>query len=81
MDENLNIFSDVVLCIHEHIQTSLETIAIVEDEEVNFRTPTKRKRGSARDLANLQEETVDEDSELSEAGENETVEEKKDRKR
>ena len=45
MNEHLAIISDTVLSLHEAIQTSLETIEPIVDEEVDFRTPTKRKRG------------------------------------
>ena len=74
MNQNLTLVADIVLCLHECMQQSLETIndpESVGDEKVDFRTPTKRKRRSARDLADLQDD-VSEDSELSEPEENET---------
>ena len=44
MNENLTIVSDIVLCLHEHIQSSLEAVEPEVDEEVEFRTPTKSRR-------------------------------------
>ena len=79
MNENLALISDTVLAIHEHIQTTWEPVVPSEDEEVEFRTPTKRKRSStARDMAALRD-GISEDSDLSSAEDNETVDAKKDR--
>ena len=80
MNEHLAIISDTVLSLHEAIQTSLETIEPIVDEEVEFRTPTKRKCGSARDFAALQDD-VSEDSEMSDVGDSETADEKRERKK
>mmetsp|Transcript_30758 Transcript_30758/g.63627 ORF Transcript_30758/g.63627 Transcript_30758/m.63627 type:complete len:92 (-) Transcript_30758:475-750(-) len=49
INENLTLFSDVVLCLHEHIQASLETTE--SEEEIEYRTPSflirrhQRRRG------------------------------------
>jgi hypothetical protein len=82
MNEHLGIISDVVLCLHEHIQTSLETVTtLVVDDEVEFRTPSKLKRGAARDLAGLQFEDISDDSEIEEPADDETPETRKTRKK
>jgi hypothetical protein len=81
MNEHLTLISDTVLCLHDRIQMSLETVEKVGDDEVDFRTPTKRKRGAAADLAALQSDEVSDDSEMSDPGENETADARKERKK
>ena len=79
MDENLTILSDVVLCLHDHIRASMELTA--DNAEAAYQTPAKRKRGaSARDLAALQDEEIEDDSDLSDVGEEETAKQKRERK-
>ena len=82
MNESLTLISDTVLYLHSAIQSSLEPVEPVTAgyEEVEFRTPTKKHKGSARDLAALRDD-ISEDSDLSDAGEAETAEEKKERRR
>eukprot|EP00286_Rhodomonas_abbreviata_P022906 CAMPEP_0181315108 /NCGR_PEP_ID=MMETSP1101-20121128/15189_1 /TAXON_ID=46948 /ORGANISM="Rhodomonas abbreviata, Strain Caron Lab Isolate" /LENGTH=181 /DNA_ID=CAMNT_0023422273 /DNA_START=118 /DNA_END=663 /DNA_ORIENTATION=- len=57
INENLTLFSDVVLCLHEHIQASLETTE--SEEEIEYRNsffldskaPTKERSQSIWDAS------------------------------
>ena len=76
MDENLTVISDIVLCLHEHIQSSWEPAEEEPDPEA-YATPSKRRRdGISRDLTSILNEVSDDED----VSESETVEPDKTKK-